>query len=512
MTGMVLEVGTLTLETLSELRYKTILLPHEAENQIQASHQFVEEVVQSGKTIYGVNTGFGKLANQRIAQKDLSTLQHNLILSHAVGVGEALPNEIVALILLLKINSLALGFSGVSLNLVNRLISLFNQKIYPKVPAKGSVGASGDLAPLAHLSCTLLGIGDCWYQGQWQSASVVLKQLDYEPLQLGPKEGLALINGTQVSTAIAVDALIKARCLFETALIAGSLTLDATMGSDVPFVADIHRIRRQSGQQKVAACLLQLMSESEIRRSHVDQCDKIQDPYSLRCQPQVMGAILDQMQYCAQILENECNAVTDNPLIFPKEKRVLSGGNFHAEYVAFAADAIAIAISEVSALSERRIALLMDNHMSGLPAFLVREPGLNSGLMIAQVTAAALASENKSLCFPNSVDSLPTSANQEDHVSMATHAAWRLHRMIDNLASILAIELIAACQGIDFRAPFKTAALLIKVHQAVRQRVAFIHKDRWLAPDIENIKTGVLEGAFALKNEKHLNSETLWKK
>lgn len=510
MSQMTLEPGTLTLDVLSDYLSNQIKLSPLATKQVDASHAYVQEVVKSGKTVYGVNTGFGKLAHQRIERQDLTTLQHNLILSHAVGVGEALPNDIIALILLLKINSLGAGYSGISLSLLNLLLTLYNHKVYPLIPAKGSVGASGDLAPLAHLSCTLIGVGDCEYQGQRQTASAVLKQLNCEPFILGAKEGLALINGTQVSTAIATSALLKARTLFETALVVGALSLDAVMGSDIPFTAEIHQVRQQPGQICVSALLAQMMQGSEIRNSHADQCDKVQDPYSLRCQPQVMGAILDQLQYCGKILEKECNAVTDNPLVFAAEKRILSGGNFHAEYVAFAADAMAIAISEIGAISERRIALLLDVNMSGLPAFLVQSSGLNSGLMIPQVTAAALASENKIMCFPNSVDSLPTSANQEDHVSMATHAAWRLHTMLDNLAGILAIELITACQGLDFRLPLKTAPLLIPYYLRVRESVAFIDKDRWLAPDIENIKARVLQGEFDLKSESAFNRETLW--
>lgn len=471
----------------------TLALAKEAEAPIHASAAFIQDCIQKDHVIYGVNTGFGALASTRIPEADLDDLQRRIVLSHAAGTGEPFSDAIVRLILLLKINSLARGYSGIRLSVIEALIALFNHHIYPVIPSQGSVGASGDLAPLAHLSAVLLGVGEARHQGQRLSATEALALADLAPCTLMAKEGLALLNGTQVSTALALLGLLHAENCLITGLAAGALSVEAARGSDTPFDARIHAIRGHASQSTVAAHLRDLLNGSEIRESH-RQCSKVQDPYSLRCQPQVMGACLSQCQHAASVLITEANAVSDNPLIFSADKAVLSGGNFHAEPVAFAADNLALAIAEIGSLSERRTALLVDPHFSGLPAFLVNNPGMNSGFMIAQVTAAALASENKALAHPSSIDSLPTSANQEDHVSMATYAARRLLIMAENCAAILAIELLAAAQGIDLLAPLKTSPKLLKLHQFIRKRVAFYAEDRYFAPDIEKIKQLVSQG------------------
>jgi histidine ammonia-lyase len=454
----------------------------------------VERIVASGKPAYGINTGFGRLSQTRIPAEDLEQLQLNIVLSHAAGTGPLLDDATVRLVLALKVISLAAGYSGVRPGLLELLVDFYNRGIYPCIPSKGSVGASGDLAPLAHLSLALLGIGEVRFKGNIIPAAKALTANKLKPITLAPKEGLALLNGTQVSTALALVGLFAAEDVFTAAVVAGSLSVDAAAGSDTPFDARIHELRGQPGQQDVARCYAELLQGSEIRRSHLENDPRVQDPYSLRCQPQVMGACLDQMRYAAGVFERESGAVTDNPLVFRDE--IVSGGNFHAEPVALAADALALAIAEIGALSERRIALLIDSSLSGLPPFLVKHGGVNSGFMIPQVTAAALASENKSLAHPASVDSLPTSANQEDHVSMATFAARRLADMAGNSAGIVAIELLAAAQGIDFRAPLKTSARLQEIHALVRSRVAFYDHDRYFAPDIGAIQSLVESGAF----------------
>ncbi len=456
----------------------------------------VERIVAEGKPAYGINTGFGKLARTHIADDQLELLQKNLVLSHSVGVGPLLCDEVVRLTLLLKVASLARGFSGVRPVVVDALVALLDAGVYPCIPSKGSVGASGDLAPLAHMSAALLGWGTVRHGGKTLSATQGLAVAGLAPLTLGPKEGLALLNGTQVSTALALHGLFAAQNVFAAAVVAGALSVDAALGSDTPFDARIHELRGHAGQIEVAATYRRLLEGSRIRASHLTGDDKVQDPYSLRCQPQVMGACLDVMNHAARTLLIEANAVTDNPLVFPATGESLSGGNFHAEPVAFAADHLALAIAEIGALSERRIALLIDESLSGLPPFLTAASGVNSGFMIAHVTAAALASENKSLAHPASVDSLPTSANQEDHVSMATFAARRLGDMAENTAGIVAIELLAAAQGIDFRRPLATSALLEEAHALVRTVAPHLDGDRFLALDIEAVTPLVRGGAF----------------
>jgi histidine ammonia-lyase len=452
---------------------------------IDASVACVENILAEGRTAYGINTGFGLLASTRIAPADLEKLQRSLVLSHAAGVGEALDDDLVRLIMLLKVNSLARGFSAIRRQVIEALIGLINAEVYPHIPLKGSVGASGDLAPLAHMSLVLIGESKARYQGQWLTAREALAVAGLAPLTLAAKEGLALLNGTQVSTAYALRGLFEGEDLFAAATVCGGLSVEAMLGSRAPFDARIHAARGQRGQIDVAAAYRELLTaSSEVSRSHAN-CDKVQDPYSLRCQPQVMGACLTQLRQAAEVLEIEANAVSDNPLVFAEEGDVISGGNFHAEPVAMAADNLALALAEIGALSERRTSLMMDRHMSQLPPFLVENGGVNSGFMIAQVTAAALASDNKALAHPASVDSLPTSANQEDHVSMAPNAGKRLWAMAENVRGILAIEWLGACQGLDFRHGLKSSEQLERARSLLRERVPYYQEDRFFAPDIE---------------------------
>jgi len=463
---------------------------------IEAAAAAVAAIVASGRPAYGINTGFGRLAQTRIAAADLEQLQTNIVLSHAAGTGPLLDESVVRLVLALKVASFARGASGVRPELVDLLLALYAHRIYPCIPAKGSVGASGDLAPLAHLALTLLGIGEARVDGRLVPAAQALADAGLAPIRLAPKEGLALLNGTQVSTALALVGLFAAEDVFAAAVVAGALAVDAAAGSDTPFDPRIHALRGHAGQIELAARYLELLAGSEIRRSHLENDPRVQDPYSLRCQPQVMGACLDSIRFAAARFATEANGVTDNPLVFADSGAVLSGGNFHAEPVALAADVLAVAIAEVGALSERRIALLIDATLSGLPPFLVEHGGVNSGFMVAQVTAAALASENKSLAHPASVDSLPTSANQEDHVSMATFAARRLGDMAANAAGIVAIELLAAAQGVEFRAPLATSPRLREAIGLIRAEVGFYHHDRYFAPDIASIQRLIEAGRF----------------
>ena len=463
---------------------------------VEAGAATIAGIVAAGQTVYGVNTGFGKLAQTKIEDARLADLQRNIVLSHAAGTGPLLDDGAVRLTLALKVLSLARGHSGVRWELIEALVRLIEHKVYPCIPSKGSVGASGDLAPLAHMSAVLLGVGEARVDGKIVTAAEALARAGLEPIELAPKEGLALLNGTQVSTALALLGLFAAEDAFAAAIVAGAMSVDAALGSDAPFDERLQALRGQAGQMVVAGALRRLLDGSEIRHSHLD-CDRVQDPYSLRCQPQVMGACLDQLRNSADILAIEAAAVTDNPLVFPDTGEVLSGGNFHAEPVAMASDVLALSIAEIGALSERRIALLIDSNLSGLPPFLTSDPGLNSGFMMAQVTAAALASENKSLAHPASVDSLPTSANQEDHVSMATYAARRLGDMADNTAGIVAIELLAAAQGLDFRKPLSTSPALSPAYEAIRAVAPALEGDRFMAPDIAAVKQLVIDGVFA---------------
>jgi len=492
-----LRPGTLKLPELRAFwrSPREVALDPACHGAIEASAQTVAKVLAEGRAVYGINTGFGSLAGAAIDTGQVTELQRRLVLSHCTGVGAPLSERVTRMVLLLKVNALARGYSGIRREAIEALLTLLNAGALPLLPAKGSVGASGDLAPLAHLAATLLGEGELRLSGETLPAAAALSRLSLAPLDLGAKEGLALLNGTQVSTALALDGLFAGLDVFAAALAAGALSVDAALGSDVPFDPRIHEVRGQPGQQAVARVFARLLADSGIRASHVE-CDRVQDPYSLRCQPQVMGAALDLLGAAAGTIEREANAVSDNPLVFADRGEILSGGNFHAEPVAMAADTIAIALAEVGALSERRIALLTDANMSALPAFLVAEPGLNSGFMNAQVTAAALASENKSLAHPASIDSLPTSANQEDHVSMATYAARRLGEIAWNGGNIVAIELLAAAQGIDLRQPLETSPRLKEIQAGIRETAAFLGDDRPLSPDIAAVHERIAGGWF----------------
>jgi histidine ammonia-lyase len=495
---MTLTPGHLTLAQLRRLAREPVKLRLDPASfaAIDACAQAVADIAAKGEPAYGINTGFGRLASTHIPHDQLELLQRNLVLSHAVGVGEPMSAPVVRLMIALKLSSLGRGHSGIRRSVMNALITLFNADVLPVIPLKGSVGASGDLAPLAHMSAALLGIGEVFIRGERASAAEGLAAAGLEPLALQAKEGLALLNGTQASAALALYNLFAIEDLYRTGLVAGALSVDAAAGSVKPFDARIHELRGHRGQIDAAGAFRTLLDGSDINLSHRD-CGKVQDPYSLRCQPQVMGACLDQMRHAADVLLIEANAVSDNPLIFPDTGEVLSGGNFHAEPVAFAADNLALAAAEIGALAERRIALLIDATLSGLPPFLVKDGGVNSGFMIAHVTAAALASENKTLAHPASVDSLPTSANQEDHVSMATFAARKLADIADNTTHILAIELLAAAQGVDLRAPNRTSPALQRVMKTVREAVAHYELDHYFAPDIEAIARLVKNGTIA---------------
>ena len=469
-------------------------------DRIRASEAAVERIVASGETVYGINTGFGLLANTRIPAERLTELQRNLILSHSCGLGDTLPRGVVRLMIVLKLLGLGRGYSGVRPLVIDALQTLLDHDAMPLIPAQGSVGASGDLAPLAHLIATLLGEGRIDVAGDILTAAQALDKLGLKPLELGPKEGLALINGTQASTAIALDALFMAERVFGAALNAGALSVDALKGSIKPFDPRISAVRGQPGQIRVAAEIRGLLEGSEILASH-GRCGRVQDPYSFRCQPQVMGAVLDLLNNAARTLTIEAGAVTDNPIVFEDEDTAISGGNFHAQPVAFAADTIAMAMCEVGSLSERRTAVLIDPKMSGLPAFLVDDGGVNSGLMIPQVTQAALVAENRSLAFPASVDSVPTSAGQEDHVSMAPIAARKAATIARNVAGIVAVELIAAAQGVDYHAPLKTSARLQLLHAKVRAISPRLESDRYWADEMASLQAAVLAGkvgGFAL--------------
>jgi histidine ammonia-lyase len=499
MTTIHLDPGHLTLDHLNAIHSDVcqLVLPEAARGVVRASHALVKAAAEGDAPVYGVNTGFGKLANKRIDKDQLATLQRNLIRSHSVGVGEPLAAPIMRLMMATKAASLARGYSGCREIVIDTLLAVHNAGLVPCVPSQGSVGASGDLAPLSHMTLALMGEGDMLVDGARVPALQALQSAGIAPLQLEAKEGLALINGTQTSTALALHALLSFEPVLEAALVIGALTLDAARGSDGPFDPRIHAVRGQPGQIDVAQYYRELLKGSAIRQSHAEGDDRVQDPYCLRCQPQVVGACLDQLRHAARILLIEANAVTDNPLVFADNGAMISGGNFHAEPVALAADGMALAIAEVGAIAERRIAMLIDSSVSRLPPFLTPDAGLNSGFMIAHVTAAALASENKSMAHPASVDSLPTSANQEDHVSMATFAARRLQGMISNTANILGIELLAAAQGIEFLRPLKSSATLEAVHALLRKDVPAHNVDRYLAPDIARASSMVRNGTVA---------------
>ncbi|MCB6183630.1 histidine ammonia-lyase [Leeia sp. TBRC 13508] len=508
MTTLTLTPGKLSLADLRVIarQHVQLHLDPNAVAIINKGAKAVEAIVEKGAPAYGINTGFGRLASTHIPNDQLELLQKNLVLSHAVGVGEPMSAPVVRLLMVMKLSSMGRGHSGIRLCVIENLIKLFNADVLPLIPVKGSVGASGDLAPLAHMAAVLLGVGEVFIEGRRAPATEGLAHVGLAPMTLAAKEGLALLNGTQASTALAVKHLFDIEDLYNTALVSGALSVDAAAGSVKPFDHRIHELRGQQGQIEAAAAYRALLDGSDINQSH-RECSKVQDPYSLRCQPQVMGACLDQIRHAASILLTEANAVSDNPLIFPDTLEVLSGGNFHAEPVAFAADNLALAAAEIGALSERRIALLIDATLSGLPPFLVKDGGVNSGFMIAHVTAAALASENKTLAHPGSVDSLPTSANQEDHVSMATFAARKLGDMAYNTATILAIELLAAAQGVDMHEPHQTSPALQTVMKLIRDNVPHYDIDRYFAPDIEVMTNLVQKAAISANSPFRFISE-----
>ena len=468
----------------------------EAWTAIDASAAAVARIIARGAPVYGINTGFGKLASVRIASDDLATLQRNIVLSHAAGTGAPSPAPVVRLMMALKLASFGVGASGVRRETVAMLEAMLGQGLTPVVPAQGSVGASGDLAPLSHMAAAMIGVGAIAVGDDTLPAADALAQAGLAPLELGPKEGLALLNGTQFSVANALAGLFRAETVFQSALITGALSTEAARGSDAPFDPRIHALRGHAGQREIGDALRELMAGSAIRASHAVDDPRVQDPYCLRCQPQVMGAILDLLRQAATTLGVEANGVSDNPLIFADTDEALSGGNFHAEPVAFAADMIAMALCEIGSIAERRIAMLVDPALSGLPAFLTPRPGLNSGFMIPQVTAAALVSENKQRAYPASVDSIPTSANQEDHVSMAAHGARRLLEMADNVSAVIGIEYLAACQGIDFHAPLSSSDALEAAHKHLRAAVPTLEDDRHFHPDIEAATALVRSGSL----------------
>jgi histidine ammonia-lyase len=512
MSKIILNPGHFTLEQLQAIHAGVcqLELPEAARGVVRASHALVKAAADGDAPVYGVNTGFGKLANKRIDKHQLDALQRNLIRSHSVGVGEPLAAPIMRLMMATKAASLARGYSGCREVVIDTLLAVHNAGLVPYVPSQGSVGASGDLAPLSHMTLALMGEGDMLVDDVRVPALQALQQAGIPPLTLEAKEGLALINGTQTSTALALHAFLSFEPVLEAALVIGALTLDAARGSDGPFDPRIHAVRGQPGQIDVAQYYRALLKGSAIRQSHAEGDDRVQDPYCLRCQPQVVGACLDQMRHAARILLIEANAVTDNPLVFADNGAMISGGNFHAEPVALAADGMALAIAEVGAIAERRIAMLIDSGVSRLPPFLTPDAGLNSGFMIAHVTAASLASENKSMAHPASVDSLPTSANQEDHVSMATFAARRLQGMISNTSNILGIELLAAAQGIEFLRPLRSSDALEAVHALLRKDIPAHNMDRYLAPDIAHATQLVRDGSVAHVLRGLTGLPTLW--
>ncbi|MDP4892274.1 histidine ammonia-lyase [Cypionkella sp.] len=473
----------------------------DAQSGIKAAAACIAKAAAGQTAVYGVNTGFGKLASLKIAPQDTAKLQENLILSHCCGVGEPMPRAVARLMMVLKLLSLGRGASGVRPEITALIEAMLAAGVTPVIPAQGSVGASGDLAPLAHMAAAMIGHGQATLGDKTLPAAEALASVNLRPISLGPKEGLALINGTQFSTAYALVGLFDGWRAAQNALVTSALSTDAIMGSTAPLHPEIHALRGQPGQIEAAQTMRALLEGSEIRESHREGDSRVQDPYCIRCQPQVTGAAMDVLRQAARTLEIEANAATDNPLVL-SDGQIVSGGNFHAEPVGFAADMIALALSEIGAIAQRRVALMVDPVLSfDLPAFLTPRPGLNSGLMIAEVTTAALMSENKHIAMPCVTDSTPTSANQEDHVSMAAHGARRLSQMVANLNVILGVEAICAAQGIDFRAPLTTSPPLRRAHARLRQEVATLGDDRYLAPDLAAAADLMRAGAFAAAAE-----------
>ena len=500
MKTLTLTPGTASLADLAQLYWDdcALRLDPGCRPAMEEAARRIAEAAAGTAAIYGVNTGFGKLASVKIEPKDTALLQRNLILSHCCGVGEPVPRRVARLMMALKLLSLGRGASGVRLDMVDLLEGMLARGVTPVIPAQGSVGASGDLAPLAHMAAVMMGEGEAEYDGKVRPGAEALKAAGLAPVVLGAKEGLALINGTQFSTAFALAGLFGAWRAAQAALVTSALSTDAVMGSTAPFQPEIHSLRGHRGQIDAAAAMRALLEGSAIRDSHRDNDLRVQDPYCIRCQPQVTGAALDMLRMAARTLETEANAATDNPLVLTEAGMIVSGGNFHAEPVGFAADMIALAVAEIGAIAQRRVALMVDPALSfHLPPFLTPNPGLSSGFMIAEVTTAALMSENKHLANPCVTDSTPTSANQEDHVSMAAHGARRLMRMVENLERILGVELLCAAQGIEFRAPLSTSEALGRAIEALRAEVATMQEDRYLAPDLERAARFVAEGRLA---------------
>ncbi|MBD0376403.1 MAG: histidine ammonia-lyase, partial [Flavisolibacter sp.] len=472
------------------------LLMDAATQRIQQSHHCITQMVERNATVYGVTTGFGILANKKISPEDTATLQHKILQSHSVGVGDAIPQEIAKLMLITKVHALAQGYSGVQMQTLERILWHVDNDAIPVVPEKGSVGASGDLAPLAHLFLPLIGLGEVFYKGKKIPGAALLQQEGLAPVPLGPKEGLALINGTQFILAYAIKAIQRFHNCLEAADIIGAMTLEALTGTSAPFDQRLHRLRPFVGSQLVAQRLRRLLQRSAIMQSHVD-CGRVQDPYSLRCMPQVHGASRNAWLHLKELTEIELNAVTDNPVVFGAEDTI-SGGNFHGQPLALPLDYACFAASEIGNISDRRCYLLLEGKW-GLPTLLMRQVGLNSGFMIPQYTTAALVTENKTLCFPSSADSIPTSLGQEDHVSMGSISGRKLSRILDNLEYILAIELLCACQAIEFRRPLKSSELLEWAHDYVRRFVGFAEEDRVFADDINQIKNIIADFSFVEK-------------
>ncbi len=501
---LTLSPGNVSLKLLERIWREElpVTLDKDARARISASAARIDKAANGSEAVYGVNTGFGKLASIRIAAEDTATLQRNLILSHCSGVGPDTPRAVKRLMMALKLISLGRGASGIRPETVNLLEAMLAKGVTPVIPAQGSVGASGDLAPLAHMAAVMMGEGEAEFQGEILSGGAALRKVELQPVILGPKEGLALINGTQFSTAHALAGLFSAWQAACTSLLSASMSIDAAMASTAPLIEEIHTLRGHPGQIGAAAAMRALLHDSEIREAHRADDPRVQDPYCMRCQPQVAGAAMDMLVHAAITLRREANAATDNPLVLLTEDRIVSGGNFHAEPVAFAADMIALAMAEIGSISQRRIALLVDPTLSfDLPPFLAEDPGLNSGMMIAEVTSAALMSENKHLANPCSTDSTPTSANQEDHVSMAAHGARRLGAMAENLFRILGIEIFCAAEGIRFRGPLKTSSPLANVCDRLHQDIAPLTKDRFLAPDLEAAAQLVQRGELLDKTD-----------
>jgi histidine ammonia-lyase len=470
-----------------------VRLSDRARDRLRKGRAAIEKILQSGEAVYGVNTGFGKFQNTRIEADKLRELQRNLILSHAIGVGGPFPADVVRGILLLRAQSLAYGHSGIRELVVERLLEFLNRELHPLIPSQGSVGASGDLAPLAHMALALIGEGEVEFEGTIWPAAEALASLGLEPLELEAKEGLALINGTQVMCSVLALLAADARVLLTTADIAAAMSVEALKGSHSPFDELVTGVRPHPGAVETAENLRRLLAESEIRESHAG-CAKVQDAYSLRATPQVHGASRDALRHMDGVIAIEMNSVTDNPLIFPEEGRVISGGNFHGQPLAFAADYAGIALSELANISERRVEQMLNPALSGLPAFLAEQGGLHSGLMISQYTAASLVSENKVLAHPASVDSIPTSANQEDHVSMGTIACRKARRIFENVLWVLSIEIVSAAQALDFHAPLRPGKGVAAVHAAIRKNIPHLARDRYLKPEVSKMRELIRSG------------------